>query len=206
MGSPLGPTFAELYMYDLENRVLLSDHLKPNSYARLLMTFLLLFGMSHTSSHWKWKWRHNLLFRLLLRWILTTQCHFWTSRFTKKKISTKQLCSESPRIQENVSILVESVQSSTPDRYKRSVIRAYLHRAHKTCSFDHLLQQETLRIKQILINNGFTNTDVDREISKFFVKPISDEQNLKLFYENKMSDAYNVDERVLKNMYYFPLI
>ena len=33
MGSPLGPTFAEFYMCDLENRVLLSDRLKPNFYA-----------------------------------------------------------------------------------------------------------------------------------------------------------------------------
>ena len=81
-----------------------------------------------------------------------------------------------------------------PDRYKRSVIRAYLHRAHKTCSSDHLLRQETLRIKQILINNWFTKTDVDREISKFHIKPISDEQNLKVFSENQMSDDYKVDE------------
>ena len=90
-------------------------------------------------------------------------------------------------------------QGECPDRYKRSDIRAYLHRAHKTCSSDHLLLQETLRIKQILINNGFTNTDVDREISKFQVKPISDEQNLKVFYEDQMSDACKVDECVLKN-------
>ena len=34
MGSPLGPTFAEFYMCDFENRVLLSDHLKPNLYVR----------------------------------------------------------------------------------------------------------------------------------------------------------------------------
>ena len=74
------------------------------------------------------------------------------------------------------------------NRYKRSVIRAYLHRAHKTCSSDHLLRQETLRIKQILIN-----TDVDREISKFHVKPTSEEQILKKFHENQMNDGYEVD-------------
>ena len=28
------------------------------------------------------------------------------------------------------------------------------------------------------------------------VKPISDEQNLKVFYWNQMSDAYKADERV----------
>ena len=45
-----------------------------------------------------------------------------------------------------------------------------------------------VRIKQILINNGFTKTNVDREISKFHVKPLSDEQNLIFFYENQMTD------------------
>ena len=76
----------------------------------MLMTFLLLFGMSYTSTHWKWKWRYNPFFRLLLRWILTTQCHFWTSKFTKK-ISMKQWCSESRQIQENVQTATREVSS-----------------------------------------------------------------------------------------------
>lgn len=56
--------------------------------------------------------------------------------------------------------------SECPDRYKISVIRASLHRAHKTCSSQQELRTELRRSKQILINNGFANFQVDAEIMK----------------------------------------
>ena len=200
MGSPLGPTFGEFYMCDLENRVLLSNHLKPNSYARYVDDIFVVRNELHLNPL-KMEMEAQSVLSFTFEMNINNSMSFLDVKIHKEENQYETTVFRKPS---DAGKCLNS-DGECLDRYKRSVIRAYLHRAHKTCSSDHLLRQETLRIKQILINNGFTNTDVDREISKFYVKPISDEQNLKLFYENKMSDAYNVDERVLKNMYYFPL-
>jgi len=88
------------------------------------------------------------------------------------------------------------------DRYKNSIITAYLYRAYKTCTTQNLLNQEIFRIKQILINNGFSNRQVDSEVRKFKIKQTSetDAPEIKIYYENQMSNSYKVDERMIKGI------
>ena len=57
--------------------------------------------------------------------------------------------------------------SECPSRYKKSVIRAFIRRAVKVCSSWDLLHVEFTRIKQILVNNGYSNQEIDDEIRTY---------------------------------------
>ena len=164
MGSPPGPTFAEFYICELENRVLLNDHLKPNLYARYVDDiFVVVRDELHLNSL-KMEMEAQSVLSFTFEMNINNAMSFLDVKIHKENQYETTVFRKQSDTGKCLNPLGEC-----PDRYKRSVIRAYLHRAHKTCSSDHLLRQETLRIKQILINNGFTNTDVDREISKFSV-------------------------------------
>ena len=56
--------------------------------------------------------------------------------------------------------------SECPDRYKLSVIKGFLYRAKNLSTDREDMLVEISRSKQILINNGYTNRDVDTEIRK----------------------------------------
>ena len=52
--------------------------------------------------------------------------------------------------------------SECPDKYKDSVVRAYVNRAIKHCSTWPLLHQEFQRIRQMLVNNKYKLSDIDQ--------------------------------------------
>ena len=75
-----------------------------------------------------------------------------------------------------------------PDRYKSSVIVGGIRRAHKICSSQDLLNNELKIVKQILVNNGYTNTNFDHELDKY------NKNKIKIHNKNLMSTAYKIDE------------
>ena len=84
-------------------------------------------------------------------------------------------------------------------------MRAFIRRAHKHCSSYELLHSELSRIKQVLVNNGYSNSEVDREIKTHLdktrsVEPEQKKSNIHLYYRNFMSTAYKVDERVIRGI------
>lgn len=48
-----------------------------------------------------------------------------------------------------------------------SAIKTFLHRAHKTSSKCDSFNNETQHLQLTLINNGFTNTKIDKQIRLF---------------------------------------
>ena len=67
-----------------------------------------------------------------------------------------------------------------PDRYKESVVKGFLHRTKSLCSEKSEMMLEISRSKQILINNGYSNSMVDNQIKKFLKKEITNTQNSNL--------------------------
>ena len=132
MESPLWLTFAEFYMCDLENRVLLSDHLKPNLYARYVDDILVVVRNEQRLNPLKMEAQFVLSFTFEMN--INNSMSFLDVKIHQEKMSMRQLCSESPQIQENVSILMESVQTAA-----RKV-------SSELTSSDHLFKQEFLRI------------------------------------------------------------
>ena len=60
-----------------------------------------------------------------------------------------------------------NAKSECPTRYKSSVISGGICRAYKIYSSHELFEKELKRFKQILINNGYTNTEFDQEVDRF---------------------------------------
>ncbi|XP_071542966.1 uncharacterized protein [Panulirus ornatus] len=57
--------------------------------------------------------------------------------------------------------------------YKRSVIRAYVRRMIKMCSTWQLLHQELQRVRQMLINKGYSNTEFDTIVNNMLEQTTS---------------------------------
>ena len=55
-------------------------------------------------------------------------------------------------------------KSECPDRYKRSVIYSYVKRAFTHCNTNDELNKELDRIKQFLVNNSYSNSEIDSVI------------------------------------------
>ena len=69
------------------------------------------------------------------------------------------------RKQTNDGKLLNAI-SECPGRYKSSVLINGIRRAHKICSTRQLFNQEMKRFKQMLVNNGYTNTEFEYELDK----------------------------------------
>ena len=58
--------------------------------------------------------------------------------------------------------------SECPNKYKSSVVKGMIRRALKICSFCwELFHLEILNIKQLLVNNSFSNKNIEEEINTF---------------------------------------
>ena len=62
-------------------------------------------------------------------------------------------------------------------QYKRSVITNYLNRAYKITSNWQHLHQEINHIKQVLINNNYTNREVDNHVRIYLDKKFNNNAN-----------------------------
>ena len=96
-------------------------------------------------------------------------------------------------------------KSECPEKYKISVISSYLNRAYKITKTWEDFISETVHIKQILINNSYTNSLVDEQINKFLSRkfnqsPIENSCKIKLYYQNQMHTNYKIDEKILRNI------
>ena len=100
--------------------------------------------------------------------------------------------------------------SECPDRYKEGVIRTYVRRAVKTCSSWDLVNQELQRLRQLLVNNGYTNTAFDRICQEMIAKhrrsegvraPEDRHQNdIRLFYKSTMTPAWKKEEKAIRSI------
>ena len=99
--------------------------------------------------------------------------------------------------------------SESPDKYKESVIRAYVHRALTHCTTWALIHQEFERIRSMLVNNNFSLSDIDRQIKTQLHKHFQsstgtsrrqDSTSITLFYRNRMSTAYKTDEKAVRGI------
>ena len=63
---------------------------------------------------------------------------------------------------------------------------------HKICSSEDLFNYELQRLRQILVNNGYTNTDFDFELNKFLhnneLRQLNDNNNKIIIYYIKRSE------------------
>jgi hypothetical protein len=201
MGGPLGPTFANFYMADLENRVMSMPNMKPKIYCRYVDDI-------YTDAHpellleIKKAMEENSVLKFTCEKAIDGQLPFLDvlTMYTAENFTTNVYVKPT----DNGNCL--NGMSECPDKYKETVILSYLKRAWTTCSSYPSFQSEIARVKQLLVNNAYTNRMIDRTIKAFMEKvnthepTKNDTEKTKVYYQNQMNSAYKVDEQILKKI------
>jgi uncharacterized protein (DUF1778 family) len=203
MGSPLGPTLAEFYMCELENRVLSDSSIRPELYCRYVDD---IFVVVRDEDHMT-----ELRVALELNSVLTFTCEFGLNQslpFLDILVQAEDTMFVTKVYRKPTDVgRVLNEASECPQRYKTSTVRALIHRAFKTCTSASDLRTELLTCKQILVNNGFANKTIDNEISNYRARQNqtdneqkSNESIITIYYQNQMTEGHKTDERVLKSI------
>ena len=202
MGSPLGVLFAQAFMAAVEEETLTDDRVKPVLYCRYVDDILV--EVSDTASLQRLKSRLEEVSGLSF----TVEDSIENSiNFLDVNIDYKDgnyITSVYRKPTDNGRCL--NGKSECPDRYKSSVVRAYVHRALKHCSTWPLVHQELQRIKQVLVNNNYDLATIDQQIQATIDKYVnstqtSDQGNtINIYYKNQMTTSYKAEESALKNI------
>ncbi|KAG0729814.1 hypothetical protein GWK47_029573 [Chionoecetes opilio] len=96
-------------------------------------------------------------------------------------------------------------ESECPQRYKDSTIGAYIRRAFTHCSTWQLMHKEIERSTQVLINNGFSERDINRQTKKImenWYNPNATKKShdITIFYRAFFSTAHQEEERIISQI------
>ncbi|XP_076045761.1 uncharacterized protein LOC143028004 [Oratosquilla oratoria] len=140
-------------MCHLENKVLQNPELRPFTYCRYVddifvevrsESHLMELQQAMESSVLKFTYELNLHNKIpFLDILISSEDDQYQTTVYRKKTDIGRCL---------------NAASECPQRYKLSVIRAYLRRAFRNCSSWTLFHQELSGIMQILSNNGYSNT------------------------------------------------
>ena len=203
MGSPLGPLFASFYMAYVENKTFSKREISPKTYCRYvddvflevrdenhLLAIIAELEKNSVLRFTYEKHRDNCLAFLDVV-VRATPDRYITSVYVKPTNTGQTL----------------NAKSECPSKYKQSVLRAFVARAIKTSSTHELMHTELNRVKQLLVNNGYCNSEIDQEINKQLERQrqskVTESKNGKshiLYYRNYMNTQYKTDEKILKDI------
>ena len=203
MGSPLGVLFAEAFMASVEETVMANDDfVKPTIYCRYIDDILVevtdpaaleqLKLRLEEVSGLRFTFEHSIADQISFLDVSIDAAtgHFSTTVFRKPTDDGRCLHG----------------RSQCPQRYKNSVVKAYINRALKHCSSWQLFHQEVERIRQALVDNDYDLPTIDRQIrtaTDRYVNPRATPHNgstISLYYRNQMPPGYKADEAALKKI------
>ena len=202
MGSPLGPTFANFYMGELESKIFKDKSVKPPVYARYVDDIFLqvkdesqLIELRKTFQdnsvlNFTYELSVNNKLPFLDVLVEPTNGKFRTSVYHKKTDSGNCLNGNSECI----------------DRYKSSVITNYLNRAYKVSDSWNSLHNEIKHVKQVLVNNNYSNKSVDQHIKKFLENKLKESETkdksqiVPIYFQNQTHLNSKLDERIIKDI------
>ena len=201
MGSALGPTFANFYMCELENKIFdVYPNSKPLFYVRYVDDICLIVDKFHCLKQLSELFeRHSVL-------------KFTHEIEINKKIAFLDVLIDRNDSNYNTSVFVKptnsgeclSYDSLCPDRYKSGLIKCLLFRAFKICSSWLSFHAEVERIKQLLTNNNFPMKYIDKNIELFLNKYVLSQNKetaskniIPFYFHNQMTANYKQDENQL---------
>jgi len=203
MGSPLGPTFANFYVGNLENKTLNENpSLKPEMYSRYVDDIFIVVNNEDQIKNLKSKLEQNSKLKFTYELNINNKLPFLDVLVDNNNESITTKVYRKPTDKGRCL----NASSQCPERYKTSVIRYNIRRAHKLCSSWQSFHEEIQNSKQILINNGYSNTNFDEELNKYLEQQNKNRSEtpcktkISLYYQNQMNTGYKIDERILKNM------
>ena len=169
MGSPLGPTLANLFLaYHEENW--LNDcpiQFKPTYYRRYVDDIFLMFQeRSHVKKFLRYMNSRHTNMNFTVEEEVDNSLPFLDIKITREggKLTT------SIYRKKTFSGVYVNYNSFLPRDYKRGLISTLLHRAYTICSDYNKLHQEISRLKTIWQKNSYPLSFVDRCVKKFLDK------------------------------------
>ncbi|XP_063884694.1 uncharacterized protein LOC135113369 [Scylla paramamosain] len=198
MGSPLGVLLANFFMGCIEEEVFKKVK-KPDIYCRYIDDIFIKTKDAAEAEHFRLHLQETsgLTFTMenskdgampfLDVLVQQEEGRFTTSVYTKP--TNPGLCLNG--------------RSECPTRYKDSTISAYIRRALTHCSTWKQVHQKIQRSTQVLINNNFSEKDINRLVKKIVdswhnKKQQEDKkESINIFYKATFSTAYEEDERAI---------
>ena len=198
MGSPLGVTIANFYMADVEEQALDNIEVKPTMYGRYIDDIFALCDF-------------DVLTNLKNELELVSGLNFTIEKSVDNKLPFLNVLVHNTSDGFHTSVYRKPTDvgscmnaiGDAPEQYKISVIKGFLHRAKTLCSDHTTMMLEIQRSKQILVNNGYLNAQVDVEIKRFLRNnPRTTPPKIihNLYYCNFMNDGYKNDEKSLRKI------
>ena len=172
MGSPLGPTLANIFLSYHEQNWLdtCPAEYKPVYYARYVDDICVLFRKSehliqfkrfmneqHPNMHFTSEVEENNVLPFLDINIIRDGDRFVTSVYRKKTFSG----------------VYTNYNSFLPDIYKFNLVSTLLYRAYRISSSWVLIHQEILKLKSVMQKNGYPIHIIDKIINRFLMKQCS---------------------------------
>ena len=201
MGSPLGPTFADFYMCNLENDIFENNpDIKPFMYARYVDDCFLVVHSYANLSLLKRKFESESVIKFTFEKEKDSELSFLDTLI--RRCNDSFVSSVYVKETNNGDCL--NYNSICPDRYKTGVIKTLLHRAFHICSNWDNFHTEVERVKQLLTNNNFPINIIDRTLKEFLDKMVTNQQpsptsnKIKLYFQGQMCKNYKVEEKQLK--------
>ena len=200
MGGPLSVRFADFFMSEVENQALNNISSRPSMYGRYVDD---VFLVCH----------ETLMLELKDKMTVISGLNFTVEKSFNNKLPFLNVLVEKVTGQFKTSIYRKptdvgscmNANGDCPDQYKTSVIKGFLWRAKKLTTEKEEFLLELKRAKQILVNNGFSNTMVNNEIKWFLrrsveQRPVEPIEVHRLFYQNFMNSGYRQDEEAIREI------
>jgi len=202
MGSPLGPTFANYYMCNLENSILCSATTQPLFYCRYVDDIFLIVNKYHELENIRATFQSKSVLK------------FTYEIEVDKKIPFLDVLINRKSHQLTTSVYVKGTNSGDclnfnsicPERYKTGVIRALLHRGYHVSNNWSVFAIEIDRIKRLLTNNNYPMHLIDSTVQKFLSSKVLDERkdppgsNIDFYFRNQMTSSYKTEEKRLRKI------
>ena len=204
MGSPLGPTFANYYMGNLENVTFKEPGNKPHLYARYMDDTFIQVNTEAEILNLRDNFQRNSVLNFTYELGKNKRLPFLDVLVDNSGHKFKTSVYHKPTDQG----ICMNGDSECVEKYKVSVISNYINRAYKISSTWSEFHTELNHMKQRLINNNYSNKMVDIQIDKFlklkFTVSESDKKQRKtpltLYYQSQTHPNYKTEKRILSNI------
>ena len=168
MGSPLGPTFANFFLANLENGLLSQEH--TPSYPRLFLRYVddifAVFSAGVDTSdflHILNSLHPNIKFTVEIG---LNKLPFLDAEVTIEDGNFETWVYRKPT---NTNVLLNAF-AFCPSEWKRGLVYCFLNRAWTICSSREIFNQEVIKLKDIFVKNGYTLAFFDKILSVFISK------------------------------------
>ena len=166
MGSCLGPTFANFYMAHLENKVLSNIDIKPTTYCRYVDDIYVVVRNEDHLKKLQLAIQDNSVLKFTYELGVNNKLPFLDILVTSENRCYVTTVYTEPT--NNGQCL--NAESECSEQYKICVVLTFIQRAHKICFLYALFDTELRKIKQLLINNGYSNAMIDEEVKTMLNK------------------------------------